>query len=121
MKIIKNFEAINFTVVATVHEYRVDYVAYDICSYTADPSDPAAQPLYDRKGSISFDPVEDLEQAKQFVHGEVKWDGCSNWHFDEQDELMIHGCGRDDIARIGLLLGQCWDWAKELLPTWINQ
>ena len=59
-----------------------------------------------------------FQEAAPFVHGHVKWDGCSNWYFDAQDSCMIHGCDKDDLLNLGKVLGACWDWTKELCPKW---
>lgn len=62
----------------------------------------------------SPDPVEHLAQAEVFLHGGVKWDGCSDWHFDEQEDSMLHFCGKEEAGAIGTLLCRLYDWAREL-------
>lgn len=110
-----NHADIDFTVVATVQEYHVDFVAYDVVGVDGDIT------YWHRKGaSMHPDPVTSLSDAEVFLHGGVKWDGCSDWYFDVQDAVMLHGCCREDIARIGDLLGRCWDYAKENLPNWLD-
>jgi len=59
--------------------------------------------------------VEDMTKASLYLHGQVKWDGCSDWHFDEQDRGMLHSGTRDSLIDIGKLLAKCWDIAKEEL------
>ena len=82
-----------FTVTATRDSHHADFVIYD-------HDQPA---------------IEDWSD-EVFAHGFVKWDGCSNWQIDAQDHVMLHGCSRDDLFRIGAILAACWDWAAELMP-----
>ena len=56
------------------------------------------------------------EHAEVFVYGSVKWDGCSNWEFNQ--ETALHGCTRDDLVNLGEILAQCWDMTKDLCPNW---
>lgn len=85
-------EEMNFVVVPEVSEYCVDFTIYASC--TPDPTDEI------------------------FAHGFVRADGCSNWHFDAQDQLMIHFCNREELEDIGKLLTFCFDYAADHLETW---
>lgn len=109
-----NLEALEFTVVAEVHgRHRVDFKIYNICGYQM----PENTPLWHKAGSdTSHDMVDKLSESEVYLHGQVKWDGCSDWHFDEQDRVMLHGCSRANIQRFGDVMGYCWDWASMLLP-----
>jgi hypothetical protein len=116
----KNFVDLNFTVVAEVHEYRVEFKIYDIVGMAeGDTKGVYDRPLWHKAGSPrSADIVETLAESEVYLSGHVKWDGCSNWQFDEQDRCMLHGCSRQGIQRFGDILGACWDWAAELCPNW---
>lgn len=61
--------------------------------------------------------TENLEEAEIYLHGHVKWDGCSNWYFDAQDGCMLYGCSKSDIQRFGDIMAFCWDWTASILPT----
>jgi len=105
---------LGFTIAAVTHQHMVEFKIYDLASLS--------QPyLYrcDRDSSPEF--TESLDEAEIFVQGRVKWDGCSDWYFDEQDRAMIHGCSRSDIQRLGDVLSLCWDWTAELCPEWDPQ
>jgi hypothetical protein len=104
---------IGFTVIATPYSHCADYVIYDIVGFDQDD-----KPLYLNEDDPYRDPTDDLSKADVFAHGHVKWDGCSNWHFDRQDEVMIHGCGRSDLSRIGDVLARCWDMTESLVESW---
>jgi hypothetical protein len=83
----KHLEELNFTVLANVSEYYVTFVIHDMHA-------------------------EDVDEI--YLHGSVKWDGCSNWYFDEQDRNMLHGCDKADLQRLGIVMAFCWDWTVEL-------
>lgn len=61
---------------------------------------------------------EEPSDVERFIHGFVKWDGCSNWMFDcnEKGTYYMHACSRADLERIGKVLGLCYDWAAALMP-----
>jgi len=107
------FKDLSFYVVATPGSSWVEYVGYSAVEGEDGPS-------FEKAESPSFDRTAKLSEAAEFFSGEVKWDGCSNWTFKEQDRNMIHGCDRTDLVNLGLVLAACWDWTRELLPTWIE-
>jgi len=111
---IRHSHELDFTIVADVDEYHVTFTIYDIIMWGND------KPVWPRAGQTSSgDYVESLEESEPYLHGFVKWDGCSNWYFDEQDRIMLHGCSREDLQRFGDAMTLCWDWTAELLPTWM--
>lgn len=119
MVVIRHDKALGFTIVATPHDYHVDFVIYDIEGWVEGATDGVFDvPTWHRAGSSS-DWAKTLEEAEPYLHGSVKWDGCSNWHFDEQDRVMLHGCRREDVLRFGEVMAKCWDWTAELCPHWI--
>ena len=114
IKKVFHFKELAFTVVATPNEYYVDYKIYD-----HEGGDDKGNYLFHKKGADDYpNPVESMNDADIFIHGTVKWDGCSNWYFDEQDNCMLHGCSKEYIVRFGLILGECWELTKKLCPMW---
>ena len=112
LKLVRHCRELGFTICADVYDYHVAYAIYDLLS-------TEGELLWPRRGSAFHpDPVTSLEESEPYCHGEVKWDGCSNWAFDEQDRCMLHGCSREDIQRFGDVLALCWDWTSEILPKW---
>lgn len=114
----RHWTDLGFTAVVTeLREYVVDFAVYEI-EYV-EPG-PPEKLLWHRAGADVYpDPVETLAEAEPYLHGSVKWDGCSNWAFDEQERgAALHGCSRHDLVRLGEVMARCWDWAGELLPTW---
>lgn len=109
-----DMQDLGFTVMAKAYEYRVEFVVYDVAGWAE-----GGFPLWHKAGSSSYpDPVDSTAEADVYLHGEVKWDGCSNWHFDEQDRIMLHGCCRADVQRLGDVMGRCWDIAATMCPRW---
>lgn len=116
-ELIRHFPELSFTVKATVCSHYVTYVVYDIEAWGEGENGEYTVPLWHRKDATSHpDTVETLEEADIYLNGDVKWDGCSNWHFDEQDRAMLHGCSRAGVKRFGEIMAMCWDWTRELLP-----
>lgn len=68
------------------------------------------------EGSHTY--VDNIEEADSFISGEIKWDGCSNFIFDEQKECMLHTCDRGSMIAIGEVLARTWDCGKDLLDGW---
>jgi hypothetical protein len=116
----RHVEHLNFTVVAKTYPHYVEFVIYDIVGHTEGETKGVYDvPEWPRIGQVSSgDTVSNIEEAEVYLHGEVKWDGCSNWHFDEQDRVMLHGCSKEDIQRFGEIMALCWDWTAELCPAW---
>ena len=53
----------------------------------------------------------DYTQVTPFCKGDVKWDGCTNFDFDD-DDCMLHCCTKEDLVNIGVMLGRVYDLAK---------
>lgn len=114
-KQIINLPELKFTIVAEPFEYHVEYTIYDMEGY----DEQTQKPVWHRAGAASSpNSVDTIEEAEPYLHGSVKWDGCSNWHFDEQDRVMLHGCGKEDIQRFGDVMAYCWDLTSTLCPHW---
>jgi hypothetical protein len=118
--LIKHLPELNFTVAATPHSHHVDFIVYNIEAWQEGATlEVFDVPLWHKAGSLSRpDAVSSLEGAEPYLHGYVKWDGCSNFYFDEQERGMLHGCERRDVLRFGEVMAACWDWAAELCPAW---
>lgn len=62
-------------------------------------------------------PVEDAHAAKVYCSGHLKWDGCMNMRFDEQEQCMLHFCGKDAAGNIGRLLERIYEQLGPLIPA----
>lgn len=77
--------------------------------------------LFERQGAdgpmdnaIEGSPTDD---ALAFIEGEIKWDGCSNFTFPEQERCMLHRCDRAGLLRIGQLLAAIYDHAATFFAS----
>ncbi len=61
--------------------------------------------------------TKEFHNAQRYLHGDVKWDGCSNWHFDIQDGCMIHFCSVEETQEISRLFEKMYEIAKEVTGT----
>lgn len=64
------------------------------------------------------DQVQKVEEAEVYLSGSIKFDGCSNMKFDEQDRVMLHFCGRKQAVDIGVLMDRLYSLAAELMPRY---
>lgn len=107
------FNDIGYVAVSEVFEYYVDFKVYKPLK--------GSHLLYERIGGISnLDNTSDIKEAQVFLSGSVRFDGCSNWYFDEQDTVMIHCCSKEELTNIGMVMARCWDLTAELCPIWIG-
>ena len=114
-KLIRHELDLRFTIVASPHDYWVDFKIYDI----VEAHDDGKSFSWPRIGAEhGMDVVTRLDWAEPYLSGGVKWDGCSNWQFDEQERCMLHACYREGLLRLGEVMARCWDWTAELCPNW---
>lgn len=117
-ELIKHLDNLGCSIVAKPDEYHVEYEIYAHEGYGYNDDDVH---YYHKKGADSFDPVPDYHDAEYVFKGSVKWDGCSNWDLNPID-CQFHGCSKEHLINIGLILGEAWEWTKELIPnTWNSQ
>jgi hypothetical protein len=48
--------------------------------------------------------------------GSIKWDGCSDWGFEDCNQVMTHFCGYRDLEKFSELLKRCYQIAWTLMP-----
>ena len=114
---IVHFDDLGFTVAWELSgEHWCEFTVYKIaCPYTEGQQERA----WNRKDYNSTpDCVDSIELAQPFVHGHVKWDGCSNWHFDEQENIMLHFCSKAETGNVGRLLERLYELAAKVIPAW---
>jgi hypothetical protein len=102
---IQHFDDLKFSVQAFPDTHCVEFNIYDHLGKQSDGTY-----LY----GDSMNTFDTMKTAPIYAHGSVKWDGCSNWYFDEQDRVMLHACDKDDVLRLGKILAACYDWASQL-------
>ena len=115
MKEIKNFTDIGYAVVAEVKDddVHVDFKVYEIYGEVFNMGEKVGILNYHGNNG-EFTP--DIDKAKLYLHGTIKWDGCSDWWFDEQERrVMLHFCGRRDMRTLGLLFDMMYEMMPDLL------
>lgn len=92
------------------HIYVVDFSVYEIVGREM----PSGAPVYLAEGAVlGTDNVKSINGAQRYAHGSVKWDGCSNWFFDEQDRCMLHFCA---LPNLGAMMTELYQFCAEQMP-----
>lgn len=67
-------------------------------------------------GKLVFDTEEEgpSKKGEMFLHGSIKWDGCSNWSFPTK--VMLHFCRRAETQTISPLFDLLYSIAKAEIP-----
>lgn len=94
------------------HDSVLDFMVFQVTGQYAD-----GKPSFEVADDPACDSTADLVEAQVFLQGAIKWDGCSNWHFDEQDNCMLHFCGARQASGIGRLMERMYDIAAARMPT----
>lgn len=107
---VERFDDLSVTVQVRVHLYCVDFEVWEHSEATGPEG---------VKSMIYGDKWEETRtEENRFLSGHVKWDGCINWMIDDQaGNCMSHGCSREDVTKIGVLLGKLWDLGQRC-PNW---
>lgn len=89
---------LDYTGIAVVHDYHVDWRILDISGWTTDPEKGGTVIGWWAKGEVSaFPPATDPADAESVVDIGVKWDGCANYSWNEQ--VATHTCdGGESLA-----------------------
>ena len=58
-----------------------------------------------------------VENADVYLSGAIKWDGCVNWSFGEQD-VAEHYCGLDEARTFLKLWERLYEIAAREIPAW---
>ena len=92
-----------------VNEVVMDFEAYQV--------------MVDEKGAELFERKDEepgftsnLLDAFCYCHGHVKFDGCSNVDFGDQDRgCMLHFCGMHDVKELACMFEIVYELAREQL------
>ena len=102
---IEVWEDIWFLAVGERGEYSTDIKLYEISAFKPDNT-----PMLGEYGDIE---LENHDMAESFADGWVKWDGCSEWVFDQ-----FHCCTVNQLSNVGEALARCWEMASGLINEW---
>lgn len=90
----------------------VEFKAYKVIGW--DTKTGAA--VFEKADDPCCGPTESPCEAEVFLSGSVKWDGCSNWRFDSQDDVMIHFCSVGQAENVGKLFRWLYEIAADIMP-----
>ena len=106
-----------FSIIAEYDKEKPYYVEFKILEIVAQNISPPVLNLenlmWHKEGSSCHpDPTDNINDAELYLSGSIKWDGCSNWMFENSP---YHFCGRDSAINIGKLLENLYNLAKDIL------
>lgn len=102
---------LGFSVIA--RQLNSSVITFDI--YNIIYQDPIGRIYW--QDAKSTESIDDISKAGRFLTGDVKWDGCSNWSFDDQETCMLHFCSRNELENVGKIMAYCWDIAEQWFPN----
>lgn len=91
---------------------------FNICLGSDDINDTDV--WFREKGSPIWESTKDIENALCMMSGDIRFDGCMNLIFPEQEECMLHFCGRKDAANIGIIINRIYDVAEKKIEGWMQ-
>lgn len=108
----------DFLIAYEVHEYRLEFRSYEVVYWEYEVGGVThSMPTFRRHdGTGSGDDTEDIAKAQVFASGSIKWDGCMDMRFDEQEVHILHFCGREDAARLGKMFAGLFSLAIAKIP-----
>jgi hypothetical protein len=84
---------------------------FEVLEIAGEQVAPFKAVLFKRRGDTFDEWTADPTAADVFLSGSIKWDGCSNWNFDAQQDCMLHFCGVKQASGIGRLMARMYDIA----------
>lgn len=97
--------------------YENDLVlSFAVVKIIGEQIEPVAGTLYERYEMYSDEGTLNPAEADIFLSGAIKWDGCSDWKFDGQDNCLLHFCSMESATSIGRLMEHMYRIATERIP-----
>lgn len=108
-----DWKDVGFTAVVVPGNSHFSFKLYEIKAAYDD-----GQIAYETAGGDfgAGDQTETLDNAQVYASGDIKWDGCSNLQFDEQEQVMLHFCGRRSWRDMSEAFERLYDHALKLYP-----
>ena len=111
----RHWDDIEYYVVAEANGYVMDFKVYETIR---DYGEPTTLQFLRAGGDHGMDIVTTTAEAQVYASGAVKWDGCSNWVFDELNRCALHFCSRGEATNVGVMMGRVYDLAADLISHW---
>lgn len=83
-----------FTFTYETHSHHIEWKAYEVMGECS-------------TGALLYGDLQgpgDLATAEPYAHGDLKWDGCVNMYFDEQERCALHFCGPEKEPKLAALM-----------------
>ena len=110
--IIEHWEDLGFTAIISWEGDNPAAIDFKLCKIMGTSN---GNPIWSHKDDV-FHTTDNLENAHVYLEGFIKWDGCSDWRFLEQEIIMLHFCSLKEMQNIGHVFTRCWTMAEDLLP-----
>lgn len=120
-------EEFEFTIVSweSNHGHGGDCIGVDFRVYEAHSwNDPNGRKvMWERRGgSSSNDMTDNLDDAELTLGGFIRWDGCSNWNWgDDDDPAMIHYCSKAQAEAVGQVFARLYVIAGDYMPQYAHE
>jgi hypothetical protein len=111
-------EALPFLIAAESFGHYCDFVCIECVADDGVADGVFVRPEYKKNGGRCLDFVSSWQEAEAFLHGTIRWNGCADLAFDQQERVMLHFCGRSDAAKVGKLLDKLYSLSAALIPSW---
>jgi hypothetical protein len=105
------WQDINFVARVSPREGWIDFLVFKVNGWSG------TAPSFDKRSAgAGYDPTSDWKEAIVFLDGSIKWDGCMNFCFPDQEHVMLHVCGRREAKDLGVLMDRLYDVAAQCMP-----
>jgi len=101
---------IGYTIQAEYKEHVINFIVYRNMTYGLSEDEPVS---WLKKGGGWQEETSIIEEAEDYVHGFIKWDGCSNWEYSKDTDIMIHFCGSNEAEFAAKVIPLCYKIASE--------
>jgi len=92
----------------------VSFKTYQIVGRTFEPE--VIHYFYLKDYKSSDDITTNINEAQIYASGTLKWDGCMDMQFDEQENVQLHFCSKQDAKGVGILLSSIYEESITLIP-----
>jgi len=117
-EIIEHWDDLEVTVIFTQeYEHAIRFFAAEIIATKITGPNFQADRGWTKKGASSnIDLVYDPHEAERYLKGSVKWDGCQNINFGNQDgDGYMHLCGSCGVEHLSQTLIRIFNRCGELM------
>ena len=106
----------NYLAIINVFEHRMEFKVFEYTEFTGPNGHGEQYPSL--RGVSSDDDTEDIYNAQSYFEGTIKWDGCCNVIYSDQNNCMLHYCGISDYRESHNMIEGLYNYASENIPSW---